>query len=144
MGFPVRRGLRGASRGRHRAFAATAGFVLSCLVLGACSPAAEVGSIGVVLGRHQHTGALHVRDAPAGLAGDRAGLRIGDRIKMIDGMLVDRLPPERIRELLRGPSGTSVTLTIVRGSEVVHVVVVRAPLGAKTAASAASAPARAK
>lgn len=139
MGFPVRRVLRSASSSRHRAFAVFAVFMLMGFAPSGCTPTPEVGSIGVVLGRHQHTGALHVRDVPAGLAGDLAGLRMGDRIKMIDGMLVDRMAPERIRELLRGPTGTSVTLTVLREGEVVHLVVLRAPLGAKAAASASAA-----
>jgi carboxyl-terminal processing protease len=99
-----------------------------------------MGSIGVVLGRHKSTGALHVRETPAGLTGALAGLKDGDQIKMIDGFLVDRLTPERIRELLRGPVGSKVILTVLRDDAVLHVEVTRAPLGRAPAASPASSP----
>ena len=55
----------------------------------------------------------------------------GDRVKMIDGVLADELDKERIQSLLRGPVGTSVTLTIIRGEEVMHLEVERQVLGKK-------------
>ena len=100
-----------------------------------CSTSTKSASVGVVLGHNKKTGALRVRDVPAGLAGDKAGLRAGDRIKMIDGMLVDRMTPERIREMLRGPVGTRVTITVIRGERVHHVEVTREALAPKGAAS---------
>ncbi len=115
--------------------------VLAPLPWSACSSSAKDGSIGVVLGRNKHTGALHVRDVPPGRAGDSAGLHAGDRIKMIDGWMVDRLSPERVRELLRGPNGTDVILTIVRGETVVHLTVTREPLSATRDRAANPAPA---
>ena len=131
----LRRGLRSAWLGRYLAFAVSVALVLFT----ACSAPAANASIGVVLGRHKVTGALHVREVPPGLAGDLAGLRPGDRIKMIDGILVDRVEPARIRELLRGPVGSKVMLTIVRGNDVLHLEVTRAPLGAAPASSAPAA-----
>jgi len=65
------------------------------------------------------------------MAGEEAGLLPGDRVKMIDGVLVDALDKDRIQGLLRGPVGTSVMLTILRGEEVLHVEVQRQPLGTK-------------
>ena len=65
-----------------------------------------------------------------GLAGESAGLLAGDRVKMIDGILVDELDGERIRALLRGPVGTTVTLTVLRGDEVVQVEIARQAFGA--------------
>ncbi len=114
--------------------------VIFVLATGCSSPPPASGSIGVVLGRHNTTGALQVREVPAGLTGDHAGLRAGDRIKMIDGLLADRMAPERIREVLRGPVGSKVMLTVLRGDRVLHLEVTRAPLEKKaTPAPAGSA-----
>ncbi len=123
---PVRNFLRTWADHRCVIFAACVVFVL---FIGACGSSPAQGSIGVVLGRHKITGAVHVRETPIGLAGERAGLKVGDRIKMVDGILVDRLEPARIRELLRGAVGSKVIVTVVRGDDVVHVEVTRAPLG---------------
>ncbi|MEZ4441101.1 MAG: PDZ domain-containing protein [Polyangiaceae bacterium] len=103
-------------------------------LVAACSsatPAPARGSIGAVLARDTETGAVHVREAPDGLAGASAGLVPGDRVKMIDGVLVDDLDAERVQTLLRGVVGTEVVLTVLRGDEVVHVTITRQPLGAK-------------
>jgi carboxyl-terminal processing protease len=99
------------------------------VALMACGPPA-VGSVGAVLGRDRETGALHVREAPEGLAAAEAGLLPGDQIKMIDGVLVDELDQTRIRAMLRGEVGTKVRLTILRGDEVLHVELVRRAMGA--------------
>jgi C-terminal processing protease CtpA/Prc len=52
---------------------------------------------------------------------------------MIDGVHVDELDKGRIRDLLRGPVGSKVTLTVIRGEEVVHLEVTREGLGAAQA-----------
>lgn len=113
-------------------YAGVAAFVL---VLAAClgSSGSSGGSIGAVLVRDNITGVVEVRDAPDGRAASNAGLREGDRVKMIDGVHVDELDKGRIRELLRGPVGSKVTLTVVRGDEVVHINVTREALGAAQA-----------
>ena len=108
---------------------------VASLGLGGCGPPA-VGSIGAVLGRDRETGALHVRETPDGHAAEQAGLVPGDQIKMIDGVLVDELTAEQVRARLRGEVGTAVKLTIIRGSEVLHVELARRPLGASRPAAA--------
>ncbi|MBI4702675.1 MAG: trypsin-like serine protease [Deltaproteobacteria bacterium] len=110
-------------RRRIRAFhpACLLGLLLSC-----SGPAA--GSIGALLSRDNATGAVHVREAPDGLPAHEAGLLPGDRIKMIDGVLVDDLGPDEVRRLLRGEVGSKVELTIVRGEEVLRVELRRGPL----------------
>lgn len=90
-----------------------------------------MGSIGAVLRHDTQEGTLLVEEAPEGLSGASAGLLDGDQVKMIDGVLVDDLDGRRIRALLRGPVGSSVTLTVVRGEEVLHVEIERAALGQK-------------
>jgi C-terminal processing protease CtpA/Prc len=81
----------------------------------------QVGSVGAVLGRDNDTHALFVREVPPGMAADRAGLLPGDEIIMIEGFYVRDLGMKEIRALLRGDVGSTVELTIVRGSLVQHV-----------------------
>ena len=89
------------------------------------------GSIGAVLGRNNETLALHVREAPKGLAAARAGLAPGDEIVMIEGFYVRNLTAKQIQTLLRGDPGTTVELTVLRGESVRRVRVVRTPLREK-------------
>jgi C-terminal processing protease CtpA/Prc len=99
------------------------------MMLFACSGSTD-GSIGAVLGKDSDTGALHVREAPEGMGAQLAGLLPGDRIIMIDGVHVDDLDADRIRALLRGDVGSEVKLTVVRGEEVLRLVVTRGELRA--------------
>jgi C-terminal processing protease CtpA/Prc len=123
-----RKGFRSAPNARRQAIAWLVAIVLGSA---ACGSGATVGSVGAVLSRDSHTGALHVQEAPAGLAAASAGLIAGDQIKMIDGVLADELDASRIRALLRGPIGSKVTITVVRGDEVMHVEVARQEMGSK-------------
>jgi C-terminal processing protease CtpA/Prc len=102
---------------------------LCALVGAACG--GTTGSIGAVLGRDNQTLAVHVRDAPKGLAAARAGLAPGDEIVMIEGFYVRNLTAKQIQTLLRGDPGTTVELTVVRGETVRRVRVVRTPLREK-------------
>lgn len=101
------------------------GLLLSILCV-ACAGVAQ-GSIGAVLSHDRTTGALTVVEAPPGLGAEAAGLYPGDRVKMIDGFLVDDLDPRAIQARLRGDVGTEVTLTVVRGDEVLHLEIERGP-----------------
>ncbi len=89
----------------------------------------KVGSIGAVLSRNTETGAVHVREAPPGLTGQQAGLAPGDRIKMVNGRLLDDLDGAAIKKLLRGPVDSQVTLTVIRGEQVLQLEVIRRPRG---------------
>ncbi len=51
-----------------------------------------------------------------GTPAERVGLRAGDRIIKIDGKSTAGMSTEDAAKLMRGPAGTSVTLTISRGS----------------------------
>jgi carboxyl-terminal processing protease len=53
-----------------------------------------------------------IEDTPAA----RAGVRAGDVIERVDGKPVDGLDLNEVVERIRGPSGTSVRLTVGRGS----------------------------
>ncbi|HEX3429916.1 MAG TPA: S41 family peptidase [Rhizomicrobium sp.] len=62
---------------------------------------AEEGSINVV---------SPIDDTPA----SRAGVKAGDRILAIDGKGLQGLNLDKVQDLLRGPSGTKVNLTLLR------------------------------
>jgi C-terminal processing protease CtpA/Prc len=102
--------------------------LVGALVTACGSQAAPIGSVGAVLGRDPETGAVHVREAPSGLAASAAGLRAGDRIVMIDGILADDLGEAALRRRLRGAVGSHVRLTVIRDDEVLHVELARTPL----------------
>ena len=51
-----------------------------------------------------------------GSPAQKAGLKAGDIITGIDGTTVDGLTVDQTRDKIRGPKGTEVTLTVVRGS----------------------------
>jgi carboxyl-terminal processing protease len=101
--------------------------VIVSLLAAGCG-AGGTGSVGAVLGRDNETRALHVREVPEGLGAGKAGLLPGDEIVMIDGAYVRDLGAEQIRTKLRGEAGSTVALTVVRGDEVRHVTVTRAPM----------------
>ncbi len=106
-----------------------AGFAPWLLLASACATG-TVGSIGAVLGRDGDSGAVFVRETPEGNAGERAGLRPGDEIVFVDGRDVRDLDVEHLRKVLRGDPGSHVSLTVLRGGEVVRLRVERAPLHA--------------
>jgi C-terminal processing protease CtpA/Prc len=91
---------------------------------------APIGSVGAVLGVDGESGTVVVREAREGLAAEKAGLRPGDEILMIDGVYVRDLGAAAVREKLRGPPGSSIDLTVVRGDSVLRVKVTRQPLAA--------------
>lgn len=97
------------------------------LPLGCATAEAPLGSIGAVLGRSPETGAVHVRDVP----GDElleSQLMSGDRLVSVDGVEVDALDPDALRSKLRGPVGSKLRLTLLRGESVVRVEILRVPL----------------
>jgi carboxyl-terminal processing protease len=61
-----------------------------------------------------------------GTPAHRAGLRAGDRIRMIDGVRTDGMALQEAVSRIRGPSGTKVRLTIGRQASVLEVEITRA------------------
>ncbi len=117
--------------GRRHAAPRSALLARGLAVVGLCAAgcgASGPGTVGAVLGRDNETRALHVRDVPPGLGAEQAGLRPGDEIVMIDGLYVKDLGSADVRAKLRGDPGSTVALTVVRGDEVRHVKVTRAPM----------------
>jgi carboxyl-terminal processing protease len=62
------------------------------------------------------TCSLVVVQPVAGAPAARAGIRAGDRIVKVDGVTVDGSTVDATLSKVRGPKGTVVTLTIIRGS----------------------------
>jgi C-terminal processing protease CtpA/Prc len=91
---------------------------------GACGP--KKGTIGAVLGQDSE-GRLFVRDVPAGLAAERANLRPGDEILLIDGHDARAMGPRGVHDALEGKVGEPVKLTVVRDGEILRVTLKRTP-----------------
>lgn len=126
-----RRGMGSARHGHRWRGLGTSRLASLTLAAAACARPAEVpkASIGAVLERDDASGAVIVRAVPRGRAAARAGLSTGDRLVMIDGHHVDALGSAEVIARLRGPAGSRVELTVVRGETVRDVEVVREPLG---------------
>lgn len=99
--------------------------VVVALMLGGCASEPAFGSVGAILGRDNDTHALYIREVPEGMGADAAGLRPGDEILMVDGHYVRSLGKEEVIQMLRGPVGTSLRLTVLRGEEVIRAKVER-------------------
>jgi len=96
--------------------------VALAVVLASCG--GQKGTIGAVLARDPD-GRLFVRDVPAGLAAEHAGLELGDEILLIDGRDARSLGARGVHEALSGEVGDPVKLTLVRKGEVVRVTLKR-------------------
>lgn len=98
--------------------------MLVLLALSVSCAAPTKGTIGAVLG-HTSEGRLYLRDVPAGLAAEQAGLRAGDELLLIDGLDVRQLDSAEVHRLLSGEVGASLNLTVLRGEEIVRVQLLR-------------------
>jgi len=67
-----------------------------------------------------------------GTPGAEAGFRPGDKIVAVDGKDIVGLPVDQVVRLIRGPAGTEVTLTVLRGEEQLDITVVRAAIDVPT------------
>ena len=112
-------------------------FIVGLLVATACAVTAPSigcasswkGSVGAVLGKDNRTGRVFVRDAPAGMPAERAGIRPEDEITAIDDVPVGKMTPEQVHEKLAGDVGSKVKLTVLRpGDAPRDVLVERGPL----------------
>jgi len=89
----------------------------------ACTP--PRGTIGAVIAQDDASGRLFVREVPKGLAADKAGIRPGDEILLIDGLDVRPMTPRQIHAALSGDVDATVKLTLVRGDDVIRVTLKR-------------------
>jgi len=72
----------------------------------------EFGGIGIEIGVRQ--GLLTIISPLEETPAQKAGLKAGDVIFMVDGRMVSQLPLDEVVSLIRGKPGTEVTLTILR------------------------------
>lgn len=89
---------------------------------------AAFSGIGVVLMPRE--GRFYVRDVIPGGPAEAAGVQSLDRIVRIDAIPTAGLQPEQVSGAIRGPAGTSVTLTLDRPgrADAVTLTVTRAPI----------------
>jgi C-terminal processing protease CtpA/Prc len=83
--------------------------------LAACE--APRGTIGAVIAQDGETRRLFVRDVPPGLAADKAGIKPGDEILLIDGLDVRAMNAHQIHAALSGDVDATVKLTLTRGDQ---------------------------
>jgi carboxyl-terminal processing protease len=96
--------------------------LLVALCLGGCGVSeAPVGSIGAVLGRDPESRTVHVRDVPESALEPEEALLPGDELLMVEGLYVRELTTEELRKVLRGPPGSKVKLTVVRGEQILRL-----------------------
>jgi len=99
------------------------------LLLASCAATTNepsLGSIGAIMAI-EDDGRLFVREVP-GADGLDDGLLPGDELVLIDGWSPLGRSKEELRSRLRGPIGTHVALTVVRGASVARLRVARTPL----------------
>jgi len=70
---------------------------------------------------------LFVYDTPPRLAADRAGIREGDEILLVDGRDVRTFDDRALHRILSGDVGAPVKLTVIRDDEVLRVTLKRTP-----------------
>ena len=70
------------------------------------------GGVGLVISADQ--GSINVVSPIDDTPASRAGIKAGDRILAIDGKGLQGLNLDKVQDLLRGPSGTKVNLTLLR------------------------------
>lgn len=74
----------------------------------------EASGVGLQLRRDQGTGEVLVMEVMPNSPADAGGLRVGDRIEMVDGQSTERLTAIGVSRLLRGAANSQVTLTYSR------------------------------
>lgn len=75
----------------------------------------------------QGDGRVFLREVPEGLGAEKAGLREGDEVLLIEGRDVRQMSEEEIHRALGGTVGDPVRLTVVREGEILRVTVERTP-----------------
>ena len=97
--------------------------VAGVALLADCLP--QKGTIGAVIAQDDESGRLFLREVPPRLAADRAALKAGDEILLIDGRDVRALDPKQIHAALVGEVASPVKLTLIRDEQVLRVTLQR-------------------
>ncbi len=98
----------------------------AALATAACTSTKLPGSIGVVATRDAPSGRIVVVRVPAGGAGARAGLEVGDEIVAVDGVPVASMSAEDFHRAVRGPVGSRVRVRVRRDGVLEDFVIERA------------------
>ncbi|MEM1309033.1 MAG: S41 family peptidase [Cyanobacteria bacterium P01_H01_bin.153] len=97
--------------------------------------AGEVSGVGLQLQRDNQTRSIVVVGVLADSPAETQGLRMGDRLLLVDGQSVDRLSVSGVAQLLRGEENSQVTLTYSRNdSQPQSVILTRTRLELPTVA----------
>jgi carboxyl-terminal processing protease len=85
----------------------------------------DVEGIGVVIRTEEETERVVVVEVLEGTGAERAGVLPGDIFIEVDGQSVEGLNQSELAALVRGPSGSDVIITFLRGEELVTLTITR-------------------
>lgn len=88
--------------------------------------AGEIDGIGVVIRTIEETGQIEVVEVLEGSPAEEAGVQIGDIFFRVDGEDVLELNQTQLAMQVRGPRGSTVDITMIRGEELVEFTITRA------------------
>jgi len=87
---------------------------------------ADLAGIGISAGPYQNSGQLKIERVYSGGPAESAGLKENDVIVAVDGVALAGLDYESAFNMLRGPNGSSLTLTVVSGGQPQDLPITRA------------------
>ncbi len=87
---------------------------------------ADLAGIGISAGPYQNSGQLKIERVYSGGPAESAGLKENDVIVAVDGVALAGLDYESAFNMLRGPNGSSLTLTVVSGGQSQDLPITRA------------------
>ena len=83
----------------------------------------EVSGIGIRLRREAKTGNIVVVETMVDSPAERAGIRSGDQVLMVDGQSTRTMTVEAVSEIIRGEVDSQLTLTIADRNERQHTLI---------------------
>jgi carboxyl-terminal processing protease len=86
----------------------------------------EIEGIGVVIRTLEESGQVQVVGILRGAPAEAAGIQRGDIFAEVDGVPVETFAEGELVERVRGPAGTDVRITMLRGDERIEFIVTRA------------------
>ena len=89
-------------------------------------PPAPVSGIGVTINQPDPNSPIEIIDVIPGTPAEKAGVRKGDKIMKVNGEDVSKLTTSEVADRVRGPAGTTVTITFDRQGTPVELTIARA------------------
>ena len=89
-------------------------------------PPAPVSGIGVTINQPDPNSPIEVIDVIPGTPAEKAGVRKGDKFVKVNGEDVSKLTTSEVADKVRGPAGTTVTITFDRQGTLVELTIPRA------------------